>query len=329
MIITRTPLRVSFTGGGCDLRSFYKNEPGLIISTTIDKYIYTTIKDSFTPEAATLNYGTVETYGSHGEIQHPILRELLAKEQLHGLDVHSISDLPFGTGLGSSSSFTVGMLNGIGAYKKSKRSKEFLANEASVIEIEKVKEPIGKQDQYAAAYGGLNAFSFNPDESVTVTPIPLGDAAQSRFEENLMMFYTKKQRAASSILSEQKKKTESDRKTVGNLRKMSELSKELWDLLKREEFDAIGELLHRAWCYKRELTASIANDTINNYYEVAMNNGALGGKLLGAGGGGFLLFYVPKENQDRVRSALHALPELTFSFDRHGSQIIHNNGVAQ
>lgn len=327
MIISRTPFRVSFVGGGTDLREFYAKTYGAVTSTAIDKYMYVTVNrvSSYFDYKIRVSYSKTELVKRVKDVRHPIVREALTLMGLDGgLEIHSMADIPSQTGLGSSSSFTVGLLNALHAFKGEHASAEQLAQEACNIEIEILKEPIGKQDQYIAAYGGLKHIRFNPDETVYVDPIICSPDTREALFANLMMFFTGWSRPASSILSKQKKATEDK---IGVLTKMRDLTKDLNTVLTSgKDLDRFGCILHENWILKRELVGGISNTGIDEYYERACDAGALGGKLLGAGGGGFLLFYVEKQNQDRVRKALGELMEVDVNFEPQGSKIIYVGG---
>jgi D-glycero-alpha-D-manno-heptose-7-phosphate kinase len=327
MIISRTPFRVSFVGGGTDLREFYTETYGAVTSTAIDKYMYVTVNrvSSYFDYKIRVSYSKTELVKKVKEVRHPIVREALMLMGLDGgLEIHSMADIPSQTGLGSSSSFTVGLLNALHAFKGEHASAEQLAQEACNIEIELLKEPIGKQDQYIAAYGGLKHIRFNPDETVYVDPIICSPDTREALFSNLMMFFTGWSRPASAILSKQKKAT-ADK--IGVLTKMRDLTNDLNAVLTSgKDLDRFGRILHENWMLKRELVGGISNTGIDAYYKKACDAGALGGKLLGAGGGGFLLFYVEKQNHDRVRKALGDLMEVEVNFEPQGSKIIYVGG---
>ncbi|HUX13434.1 MAG TPA: GHMP kinase [Spirochaetia bacterium] len=325
MIVCRTPFRISFAGGGSDLRSYYRHQPGMVLSTSINQYMYISIHPYFFSDQTLLKYSKSELVRSNSEIKHPILREVLSMFDVGGVDISSVADIPAGTGLGSSSSFTVGLVHALCAYTGKFASKEFLAETASQIEIERLGEPIGKQDQYAAAYGGLNFVTFRPDESVSVEPVALDGDHIERLQRNLLMFYTGVVRSAGGILSEQKSNLETSSEKRKGLEKMVNLATQLRRELEQHNLDAMGEILHESWQYKRELASGISNPSIDHYYDVARDAGAAGGKLLGAGGGGFFLFYVDLERQDRVRAALSELREFKFRFDHSGSTVVYSH----
>lgn len=323
MIITRTPFRISFAGGGSDLRNYYEKFGGSVLSVSINKYIYLSMHPYFDENSYLLKYSKTELAKSLDEIQHPIIKEVFKKYGIVGVDFNSSADIPSGTGLASSSAFTVGLINLCNVFTDNYMDKEEIANQACKIEIEDLKEPIGKQDQYACACGGLNFIKFNKCGAVDVEKLYLPTDAYHVLEKNLLMFYTGKTRAAGSILAEQKKNTTSDEAKINNLHKMVKLSEDLREELLKGNVNAMGEILHTGWMYKKELANGISNPDIDYYYDLAIKNGALGGKLLGAGGGGFLLFYVEEHYKNKVREALKDLKEIDFNFDNKGTNIIH------
>ena len=325
MIITRTPFRISFAGGGSDLANYYEKFGGAVLSTAIDKYVYLSIHPYFFKDGYFLKYKEVEDVHNVEDIKHRIIREVFKLYNIKGVDFNSSADIPSGTGLASSSAFTAGLITLCNAYNETYLSKEEVAEQACHVEIDLLKEPIGKQDQYACACGGLNFIEFEKNGHVNVEKVFLTTDGYKRLENNLMMFYTGQTRAAGDILKEQKKNTTDDVAKINNLHKMVQLAKDLKQELLHNNIDAMGEILHQGWMYKKELAGSISNEFINHYYDLAMKNGASGGKLLGAGGGGFLLFYVKEENHQRLRYAMRELKELPFKFDNKGSTIIHYN----
>lgn len=325
MIITRTPFRISFAGGGSDLANYYEKFGGAVLSTAIDKYVYLSMHPYFFKDGYFLKYKEVEDVHNVEEIKHRIIREIFKLYNIKGVDFNSSADIPSGTGLASSSAFTAGLITLCNAYNETYLSKEEVAEQACHVEIDLLKEPIGKQDQYACACGGLNFIEFEKNGHVNVEKVFLTTDGYKRLENNLMMFYTGQTRAAGDILKEQKKNTTDDAAKINNLHKMVQLAKDLKQELLHNNIDAMGEILHQGWMYKKELAGSISNEFINHYYDLAMKNGASGGKLLGAGGGGFLLFYVKEENHQRLRYAMRDLKELPFKFDNKGSTIIHYN----
>ncbi len=323
MIISRTPFRISFAGGGTDLSIFYKKEYGCVTSTGINKYMYIAVHKYFDKNKILLKYSKTELVDSLEKIEHPIFREALRTVGIDaGIEITSIADIPSGSGLGSSSSFIVGLLHALYAYKGKFISHEQLAQEACHVEIELLNEPNGKQDQYAAAFGNLNYIQFNSNETVDVQPIVCNSETKKQLQKNLLLFWTGTTRSTTSILLEQKKNIETDRKKFENLQKMKQLAEEMRDTLRKDDLTKFGEILHRGWLLKRELANSITNQRIDGYYEKAIKAGAYGGKLLGAGGGGFLLFYCPEEKKNQVKVAV-PLQEIPFCFDSQGSKIIY------
>lgn len=320
MIISKTPFRISFFGGGTDLKDYYKNNYGAVVSTTIDKYIYITVNKRF-EDSIRVSYSKTEIVDSVDEIQHPIVRNAMKLVGIHGgIEITSIADIPAKTGLGSSSTFTVGLLNALYAYKGIYVSAERLASEACKIEIEMLGEPIGKQDQYAAAYGGLNYIQFNSDDSVFVEPIICSKETKKYLNNNLMLFYTGMTRSTGEILEDQKKNTVSKYEVLTNMRDMSKSFKNIISCGK--DLNSIGKLLGDAWNLKKQMSNRISNGVIDEYYEKALVNGALGGKILGAGGGGFLLLYCEPNNQEKLRNALNELSYIPAKFEVQGSKII-------
>ena len=319
MIITRTPFRVSFAGGGSDLREFYtRNGYGAVVSAAINKYMYLVIHPYF-HEKIRIKYSKTEDVSNIDDIQHPIVRECLKKLKIEkGVEIASFADVPAGTGLGSSSAFTVGLLNALYAYKGKVVSKERLAAEASEIEIDILKEPIGKQDQYASAYGNINYIRFNKDEAVDVTPILLTEKAKKELENRLCLYYTGGKRRAGDILREQKNNISIEDK-FQKLTQMVMLADELRKSLQEEDVNIVGNILHKGWLYKQGMASGISNEDINSLYEKTMRYGATGGKLLGAGGTGFLLIY--SENHETLKKHL-GCRILPFNIDREGSKII-------
>lgn len=322
MIVTQTPFRVSFCGGGSDLPSFYKNHPGCVLSTTIDKYVYISIHPSFYTDHIVLKYNQTENVLKHEHINHKIFRTVLESYGIKGIEITVIADIPSGTGLGSSSSFTVGLLHAINKYLNINITKEFLAAEACNIEINKLNEPIGKQDQYAAAYGGLNFITFNSDDSIDVEPVKIDPLTFKELEDNLLMFYTGTVRSASEILKNQNDNMHNKNK-FDNIIKMTQLTSKLKVALESGNLNEFGTIMNENWLLKKTLSSKISNPKIDYYYNLAIRNGALGGKLLGAGGGGFLLFYARKENHEKLRRSLQDLREINFKFDSLGSTSIY------
>lgn len=325
MIITRTPFRVSLCGGGSDLPAFYKKNGGCVISTTINKYMYITSHPSFDKKTTVLKYSKTESVDDINKIEHNIFRECLKQEELEGLEITSIADVPQGTGLGSSSSFTVGLLNNLKCYKREYISKADVAEAACHMEIDVLGNPIGKQDQYAAAFGGLNYYQFNKNGTVDVEPVLMSHEAFKGLEENLIMLYVGGEHSASAILKEQSKNMINAKEKEEGQKRIVELTHELKYELEHNNIDAVGRILHENWLIKKTLANGITNPQFDKWYDKAIKNGALGGKILGAGGSGFFLFYVPKENQSKFRKAMKELPEMEFKFDHLGTTVIFVN----
>jgi D-glycero-alpha-D-manno-heptose-7-phosphate kinase len=323
-VLTRTPLRVSFAGGGTDLAAFYDVEYGNVLSTAVDKYIYVTVKrhGEVFNEAIRLNYSKSEQVQGVNQIENNIARECLRFLKIDPpIYISTVGDLPASTGLGGSSSFAVGLLNALHAYRGERVSAGQLAEEACYIEIEVLNEPIGKQDQYAAAFGGFNLFCFRPGGDVTVEPVRLLNGTLQSLFDQILMFWTGHQRDSSAVLSEQKQNTPHK---MESLMTMREHAKQLQRLLSNGycDLNAFGRMLDAGWQLKRNLASAITTTEIDEWYEVALKAGAVGGKLCGAGGGGFLLFIAPPERHVSVRSALANLRAVSVGPEVHGSQIL-------
>jgi len=322
MIVSCAPFRVSFAGGGSDVAQFYRRRRGAVLSCAISKYAFVVVHPYFNAAKYHLKYARTELVDRIDDVQHPLLREALRMMKIEpGVEVVSIADIPSGTGLGSSSSFSVALLNALYAHQRVFAPKEQLAQEACMLEIERLGEPIGKQDQYAAAYGGINLIEFEPHGGVTVQPLALSTATAAELESNLLLFFTGTQRDARTVLAEQIKAVEQDETTFGRIERMVALAYEMRDLLLAGDLDGFGRALDRGWEMKRSVSAMISNSAIDAFYERARKAGALGGKIAGAGGGGFLLLYCPKAAQARVRDALHDLQSLDFRLDWGGARI--------
>lgn len=324
MIICRTPFRISFVGGGTDLSSFYKLYPGRTLNTTINKYIYIIIKKRY-DDLIVLNYYKKEIVDHIDKIEHDYIREALKLAKIYkGVEITTISDISSkGSGLGSSSSLTVGLLNAMFSYKGEQKDLSFLAKKACEIEINILNNPIGKQDQYAATFGGLNLYTFNSDESVNIRPINMKKEDISYLSSNLYLVNTGISRKASSVLKEQKKNTKIN---IEYLKIISQMPYEAKRILEERKFNEFGEYLDKAWQYKKQLSTSITNPQINSLYTRGINSGAIGGKLLGAGGGGFILFYVPLKNKSEfINEILKTHKILPFKFDFYGTKIIFNS----
>jgi D-glycero-alpha-D-manno-heptose-7-phosphate kinase len=324
MIITRSPLRISLGGGGTDLPSYYRKHSGFLIAAAIDKYVYITLHQTFVQELI-VKYSRLERVGSVDDVQHPIIREALRLVGIDGpyLELTSMADIPAGTGLGSSGSFTTALLKALHAYKKNLVHPRELAEQACRIEIERLREPVGKQDQYIAAFGGLTCFQFMPNDQVEAWPLQVDTETLYNLEDNLLLFFTGYSRSASSILKEQDDKSkERDQAMIDNLHFIKELGYQSKDALEAGDLRRFAELMNIHWQHKQQRSGGMSNSEINRWYDVAMANGALGGKLIGAGGGGFLMFYT--EDKARLRHAMlqTGLREVRFRFDFEGTKIV-------
>ena len=322
MIISRTPFRISFVGGGTDLRSFYAQEPGQVLSSSIDKYIYVVIKRQvgIVEYKYRVNWSKVEFCNEIDSIEHPIVREALRLFDIDfPIEISTFSDIPGSTGLGSSSAFAVGLVHALHALKGKYATKNMIALEAGSIEVDILKRTMGKQDHFASAYGNINIFTFNRNGTVAIEPVFHTSEIRDKLEKNLMLFYTNLTRNASDVLESQDKATNDKRAVLG---KMRDLVNPLRDVLSGDQgLRRVGEILHEGWLLKKSITNDISNTTIDIYYEKALKAGAVGGKLLGAGGGGFLMFYVEPEKQVKVRDALKDLFCLDVKLDNGGTRI--------
>jgi len=319
MIISKTPCRVSFAGGGTDIYDYYNQDYGAVISTSIDKYIYVAVNKKF-DNSVRVSYSETENVDSVGAIKHNVIREALKFTHVNKIEIVTISDIPGkGTGLGSSSSLAVGVLNALYAYKGVFRSKELLAREATHLEIDLLNQPIGKQDHYAAAYGGLNYIRFNPEGTVLVEPLSLTENQMTTLQGNLLYFYTGITRSSSDILKEQKNNIVERRKVLDDMRDSTE---EMRYALKMSDFTRFAEIMDEGWKNKKKLASMVTDTIIDDYYDAAKKAGALGGKINGAGGGGFFTFYCEPSKQQAVRDALITLKEVDMKFETGGSRII-------
>ncbi len=324
MIISRAPFRVSFCGGGSDIPSFYEKYTGCVISTTIRKYVYLTVNQAFNKDSITLKYSQTEIVNDPSQIQHRIFKQVLKDFGIKGVEITSMADIPAGTGLGSSSSFTVALLKALYGYNNQSVSSYKVAKEACDVEIVQLGNPIGKQDQFAAAFGGLRYYEFEPDGFVKVEPILMSKAARRHLENSMMLFYTGALHDANKILGEETKNLASANEKINATIRLCEMTRDLKAELESNNVDALGPCLKQGWEIKKSLASGITSPLIDNAYELGMNAGASGGKLLGAGGGGFLLFYVPDEaNRNSVRQALHDFKEMPFELDQSGVSIVY------
>ena len=323
VLITRTPLRISLGGGGTDLPSYYGQRGGFVLAGAIDKYVFIGANRTFTPDY-TIKYSAMERVNTIDEIQHAIVRACLKKHEVPpGIEIMSMADIPAGTGLGSSGTFTVSLLRAIYALRREHITTEELAEEACHIEIDLLDQAVGKQDQYIAAFGGLTCFDFEPDGAVRSYPLAISEDALYELEDRLLMFFTGYSREAASVLSDQKVRSEAnDAKMLDNLDAVKELGLACKAALERDDCYRFGEIMHEHWLYKRERSKGMTNANIDHWYDVARKNGAVGGKLVGAGGGGFLLFFAEERRPLRAAMAEEGLPEVRFSFDHEGSKLI-------
>ncbi len=323
MIISRTPLRMSFVGGGSDLPQFYREHGGAVLSTAIDKYIFVTANRKF-DSGVRMAYSITEEVDGVDLIRHPLAREIMQFLHLRGgIEITTVADIPSkGTGLGSSSSFAVGLLNVLHAFQERFASPRTLAEQASHIEIDRLKEPIGKQDQYAAAFGGFSLYEFNHDDSVTVSPVIMARDKKAQLARRIVMFYTGITRSASEVLSHQARAISTDHDKIRNMKRMVELTYILRNAMQDGQIDDLGALLHENWELKKTMAQGISNPDIDAAYAAARSAGAMGGKILGAGAGGFFIFYAPEERHDAIEQALYPMRRIPFEFADAGSRII-------
>jgi D-glycero-alpha-D-manno-heptose-7-phosphate kinase len=321
MIIVQTPFRISLFGGGTDFRDYYSAEGGCVLSSAINKYIFVIIKERF-DEKLRIGYTRTEIVDTIDDVNHELIREALRKTGIQkGVEIITMGDIPAGSGLGSSSAVTVGALQSMYCYTGECVSNEQLAREACEIEIDILGKPIGIQDQYICAMGGFRFFEFATDGTVTNTPINLDGEVQRRLNENLLLFFTGTTRQANDILGEQRNNIHSKMHVLRKMKEMAHVAKE--ELL-AGNIDALGPLLHESWQMKKQLASQISNRSIEECYQAALDAGATGGKITGAGGGGFLLLYCPHQNADRVRASLSQMRELPFELEPKGSKVIFN-----
>ncbi len=324
MIITRSPLRITLGGGGTDLPSYYRDHGGFLVAAAIDKYVYVTVMRPFTP-GVYLKYSKLEHVEGVDDVQHPIIREAMRVLDFKTpqVEITTLADIPAGTGLGSSGSFTTALLKALHSHRRQLLHPHQLAELACEIEIDRLGEPIGKQDQYIAAFGGLTCFTFHPDDRVEAAPLKIPIDALHVLEDNLLLFFTGFSRSAGSILSDQKARTEvQDEEMLQNLHYVKDLGLRSRDALEAGDTTRFGDLMHEHWQHKRRRFGGMSNSHIDEWYELGRANGALGGKLVGAGGGGFLMFYA--EDHRRLRSAMTkvGLEEVRFRFDFEGTKVL-------
>ena len=323
MIVSRAPGRISMGGGGTDLPSYYEKFGGFLLAAGINKYVHILLNKRF-EDSIRLSYSKTEIVDDIREIEHSIFRECLKftgiKKQV---EIVSIADVPSNCGLGTSSTFTVALLSALYSYKREYHPLQELAEKACHIEIKVLREPIGKQDQYAASFGGFNAYSFHKDGSVTIEPVNISEGAQMELQNNIFLFYLNKKRSAGDILKDQNKKTkQNDAEVIDRLHKIKDIGLYTRKILERNKIDDFGDLLHEHWMIKRGISNKISDDYIDEVYEVARKNGALGGKVIGAGGGGFLLFYNPQKKTSFISAMKKmGLVPTWFSFEREGVKI--------
>jgi D-glycero-alpha-D-manno-heptose-7-phosphate kinase len=324
VIITRSPLRITLGGGGTDLPSYYRQFGGFLISAAIDRYVFVTVMRPFIP-GIFLKYSQLEKVENVDEIQHPIIREAirLLDFKTPQLEITTLADIPSGTGLGSSGSFTTALLKALFAHRRRLLLPDELARLACEIELDILKEPIGKQDQFIAAYGGITCFEFNDDDSVNAYPLPINMDTLYDLEDNLLLFFTGFARSASSILKDQDKRSkELDEEMLNNLHYVKDLGLRSKDALVNGRLSEFGTLMHEHWMHKRRRSKGMSNEHIDEWYELGMKNGALGGKLVGAGGGGFLMLYAEDRNRLRHAMTKAGLEEVRFRFDFEGSKVL-------
>ena len=324
MIISRSPLRISIGGGGTDLPSYYKEREGFVLSAAINKYIYVSVSRPFN-EGIFLKYSKLENVKKAKDINHPILREALLMMNLKSpqIEITSIADIPSGTGLGSSGSFTTALLKGLYTHRRKHLLQEELAELACKIEIDKLKEPIGKQDQYIAAYGGITSFTFHKDNKVSAEPLAIGVEEMYGLQDRLLLFFTGYSRSASKILKDQNTKTlKSDTSMLKNLDFVKDLGIQTKNVLEKGDLNGFGEIMHEHWLHKKRRSKGMTNESIDKWYNLARRNGAIGGKVVGAGGGGFLMFLASDVNKLRSVMKKEGLEEVRFNFDFEGTKII-------
>lgn len=324
MIIARSPLRITLGGGGTDLPSYYREHEGFLIAAAIDKYVYVTVTRPFV-EGIFLKYSSIESVNRVQEIHHKIIREALLMQNLKTpqIEITTLADIPAGTGLGSSGSFTTALLKALYTHRRNTIHQEELAELACHIEIDRLNEPIGKQDQYAAAVGGLTCFTFHKNDNVTCEPLNISMSTMFDLEDNLLLFFTGFSRSASNILKDQKTKSQADDSDMlNNLHYVKDLGVRSKNALELGDMVLFGELMHEHWEHKKKRSGGMSNPQIDQWYDIAMKNGAIGGKLVGAGGGGFLMFMARDRNKLRLAMAEAGLEEVRFKFDFEGTKVV-------
>ena len=324
MIIARSPLRITLGGGGTDLPSYYREHGGFLVAAAIDKYVYVTVMRPFAP-GIYLKYSQLEHVEHAQDVHHPIIREAIQMLNFNTpqIEITTLADIPAGTGLGSSGSFTTALLKALHAHRRKLIHPSELAVAACDIEINRLREPVGKQDQYIAAYGGITCFTFNADETVEAIPLRIGMDTMFDLEDNLLLFFTGFSRSAGSILKDQNTRTkQSDDEMLKNLHYVKELGLRSKKSLEDSQAGLFGELMHEHWEHKKRRSGGMSNPQIDEWYELARKNGAVGGKLVGAGGGGFLMFYAADRNKLRHAMAKAGLEEVRFRFDFEGTKVV-------
>ena len=327
MIIARSPLRVSLGGGGTDLPSYYREHEGFLLAAAIDKYVFVTVMRPFT-RGVFLKYSNLEHVEQISEIKHPIIREVLTMEGLEvpQVEITTLADIPSGTGLGSSGSFTTALIKAVYAHRRKLILPQDLAELACHVEIDRLQEPIGKQDQYIAAYGGLTCFTFHKDNRVTAKPLKISQETLYDLEDHLLLFFTGFSRSAGGILKDQKVRTQkNDNEMLKNLHYVKELGLRSQEALEKGDGEGFGKIMHEHWEHKKKRSGGMSNPKIDEWYELGMKNGAVGGKLVGAGGGGFLMFYAGDRQKLRLAMARAGLEEVRFRFDFEGTKIVLND----
>ena len=324
MIIARSPLRITLGGGGTDLPSYYREHEGFLIAAAIDKYVYVTIMRPFSP-GIYLKYSALEHVQAVEDVRHPIIREALQLQELRTpqVEITTLADIPAGTGLGSSGSFTTALLKALYAHRRKVLHSQELAELACHIELERLREPVGKQDQFIAAFGGITCFTFCKDHRVQIEPLRISHNTMFDLEDNLLLFFTGFNRAAGGILRDQDRRSQAqDPDMLRNLHYVKSLGYQSREALEKGDLVRFGELMHEHWEYKKRRSGAISNPQIDQWYSLAMKNGAIGGKLVGAGGGGFLMFYAADRNRLRRSMCDAGLEEVRFRFDFEGTKVV-------